>query len=64
MAYSPSQAQPLTGVLAPNTLLQKAELLAVGKINGPEEVAIDSQNRVYGGTQDGDIVRVMPDGKL
>jgi sugar lactone lactonase YvrE len=64
VAYSPSQAQPLTGVLASNSLLQKAELLAVGKINGPEEVAIDSQNRVYGGTQDGDIVRIMADGRL
>jgi sugar lactone lactonase YvrE len=44
--------------------LQKAELLALGKINGPEEVAVDSQGRVYGGTQDGKIMRLLTDGKL
>jgi len=39
-AYAPPKAPDLTGVLAPNHLLQKAELLARGKINGPEEVAV------------------------
>jgi len=63
-AYTPPRAPELTGVLAPNNLLQKAELLAQGKINGPEEVAVDSQERVYGGTQDGKIMRLLPDGKL
>jgi sugar lactone lactonase YvrE len=64
VAYSPSKSPELSGVLAVNNLLQKAELLAVGKIDGPEEVALDSQGRVYGGTQDGKIIRLMPDGKL
>jgi sugar lactone lactonase YvrE len=50
-------------LLAPNNLLHKAELLAVGKINGPEEVAVDSQGRVYWGTQDGKIMYLLPDGK-
>jgi sugar lactone lactonase YvrE len=63
-AYTPPKAPELTGVLAPNNLLQKSELLAQGKINGPEEVAVDSQGRVYGGTQDGKIMRLLPDGKL
>ena len=63
-AYTPSKSQPLAGVLAPNNLLQMAELLALEKINGPEEVAVDSQGRVYGGTQDGKIMRLLPDGKL
>jgi len=63
-AYAPPRAPELSGVLAPNALLQKAELLAQGKINGPEEVAVDSQGRVYGGTQDGQIMRLWPDGKL
>jgi sugar lactone lactonase YvrE len=63
-AYNPPQKPTLTGVLAPNNLLQKAELLALGKINGPEEVAVDSQGRVYGGTGDGKIMRLWPDGKL
>jgi len=63
-AYTPSESIELAGVLAPNNLLQKAELLALGKINGPEEVAVDSQGRVYGGTQDGKIMCLLPDGKL
>jgi len=63
-AYTPLKGPELTGVLAPNNLLQKAELLAQGKINGPEEVAVDSQGRVYGGTQDGKIMRLLADGKL
>ena len=63
-AYTPLKGPELTGVLAPNNLLQKAELLAQGKINGPEEVAVDRQGRVYGGTQDGKIMRLLPDGKL
>jgi len=63
-AYSPPKSPEFTGVLAPNNLLQKAELLALGKINGPEEVAVDSQGRVCGGTQDGKIMCLLPDGKL
>lgn len=63
-AYSPPKSQALTGVLAPNKLLQKAELLALGKIDGPEEVAVDSQGRVYVGTQDGKILCLLPEGNL
>ena len=63
-AYTPPKAPALVGVLAPNNLLQKAKLLATGKIDGPEEVAVDSKGRVYGGTQDGKIMRLLPDGKL
>src|SRR5512144_2942496 len=63
-AYTPPKGPELSGVLAPNNLLQKAELLAQGKINGPEEVAVDSLGRVYGGTQNGKILRLLPDGKL
>lgn len=64
MAYNPPLKPELKGVLAPNNLLQKAELLALGKINGPEEVAVDKKGLVYGGTQDGKIMRILPDGKI
>ena len=64
VAYSPSAPKALNGVLAENTLLEQAELLALGNINGPEEVAVDNQGRVYGGTQDGKIMVLTPDGKL
>ena len=64
VAYTPPKKPDMTGVLAPNNSLQKAELLAKGKINGPEEVAVDEQGRVYGGTWEGKIIRILPDGKL
>jgi sugar lactone lactonase YvrE len=62
--YSPPQPPPLTGALAPNKVLEKAELLALGLINGPEEVAIDDQGRIYAGTQNGKIMRITADGKV
>ncbi|MGB9698436.1 MAG: SMP-30/gluconolactonase/LRE family protein [Thermodesulfobacteriota bacterium] len=64
IAYNPPPKPELKGVLAPNNLLLKAELLALGKINGPEEVAVDKKGLVYGGTQDGRIMRLFPDGKM
>ena len=63
-SYTPAEAPKLMGELEPNSLLQKAELLAVGKIHGPEEVALDSRGRIYTGTRDGKIMRLWPDGKL
>ena len=63
-SYTPAEAPKLMGELEPNSLLQKAELLAVGKIHGPEEVAVDSRGRIYTGTRDGKIMRLWPDGKL
>lgn len=63
-AYSPPKSPELAGVRGPNNLLQKAELLALGEIDGPEEVAVDNQGRIYGGTQDGKIMRLLPEGKL
>lgn len=47
-AYTPASPPPPTGTLAPNTLLSEAELLASGKINGPEDLTVDSQGRIYG----------------
>jgi sugar lactone lactonase YvrE len=64
VAYAPSPPLELSGVLTANKLLQKAELLALGEIDGPEEVAVDSQGRIYGGTQDGKIMVLTSDGKL
>jgi sugar lactone lactonase YvrE len=64
VTFTPPEAPEFTGVLAPNNTLQEAELLALGQIIGPEEVAVDSSGRVYGGTEDGKIIRVLPDGSL
>ncbi len=63
-AWLPPPAPAMDGVYAPNNRLLSAELLATGQVYGPEDVAVDDQGRVYGGTQDGRIVRVWPDGRV
>lgn len=60
--YHPPEPPPLTGVTAPNELLKGADRLAMGVIDGPEDIAVDSQGRIYGGGQDGRIIRILPDG--
>ncbi|MEE4114374.1 MAG: SMP-30/gluconolactonase/LRE family protein, partial [Desulfobacteraceae bacterium] len=61
VAYRPPPAPSLTGVLAPNEKLKTAELIGVGQVIGPEDVAVDEQGRIYGGTIDGRILRVVGD---
>jgi len=61
VAWQPAEAPALTGVLTPNTHLQKAELLAKGQIHGPEDIAFDAQGRLHAGLQDGRIIRLDGD---
>jgi sugar lactone lactonase YvrE len=60
-AWTPPPAPELTGVYAQNSELARIERL---KVDGfaPEDVAIDSQDRIYCGTADGRIFRFQPDG--
>ena len=64
VAYTPPEKPALTGPLAPNQALRTARKLAEGRIHGPEDVAVDGQGRVYGGTNDGRIQRLRPDGSV
>src|SRR2546423_5719903 len=61
VAWNPPAAPELAGVYAQNNDLAKIERL---RVNGfaPEDVAIDSQDRIYAGTDDGHIFRLQPDG--
>jgi sugar lactone lactonase YvrE len=61
-AWTPPEAPALTGVYEPNTLLAAVERIGVGAGVGPEDVAIDGQGRIYGGMQDGRILRSQADG--
>lgn len=63
VAYAPGKGFELTGPLAPNEELRKAEILAKGQVDGPEDVDVDAEGRIYGGTVDGKIVRIAADGK-
>ena len=56
--WDPPPAPALEGALVPNLDLRKAERLAVGQVAGPEDVAVDAEGRIYGGTVDGRIVRL------
>lgn len=64
VAFSPPVAPRCEGVLAQNHDLTQAELLAKGKIHGPEDTAFDSAGAVYTGTVDGKIVRLNLDQTL
>lgn len=64
LPWQPPPAPEMSGATAPNQALLKARLLARGRIHGPEDVAVDAQGQVYGGTQDGLIVRIDSDGQV
>jgi sugar lactone lactonase YvrE len=68
-AWSPPPAPTLTGQYQQNTLLLRTERLSLGNDGAkpgsgfaPEDVALDSQNRIYAGLDDGRIMRLQPDG--
>jgi sugar lactone lactonase YvrE len=58
VAYQPPPKPVLEGPLAPNNLLESAELLALGQVAGPEDLEVDRSGNIYTGTLDGRIVRV------
>lgn len=61
VAWQPAEPPAFEGVLARNTALQKAALLAQGQLHGPEDIAFDSQGRLHAGLHDGRIVRLDGD---
>lgn len=61
VAWDPPPTPELVGTYAQNNELAKIERLSVNH-HGPEDVAIDKQDRIYTGTEDGQIFRLQPDG--
>lgn len=64
IAFTAPPSPPLEGVLAANELLRTTELLARGRVQGPEDVDVDNEGRVYGGCVDGRVIRILTDGKV
>ena len=64
VAFIAPEKPEMTGVLEPNDFLKNAELLAQGKVNGPEEIAVDEQGRIYFGTPAGTISRLLSNGVI
>lgn len=63
-AWTPSSDPGFNGPTRANDLLRQADLIAKGKVQGPEDVAVDEEGRIYAGVEGGDIVRVWPDGRV
>jgi len=61
VAWTPPPAPALTGVYAQNSDLAGIEKLNVDGF-GPEDVAIDNEDRIYCGVDDGRIIRLQSDG--
>jgi sugar lactone lactonase YvrE len=65
LAWTPPTAPPLTGAYQQNNLLSGIERLALvptGTGFKPEDVALDAENRIYAGLDDGRIMRLQADG--
>ncbi|MGO8916580.1 MAG: ABC transporter permease [Stellaceae bacterium] len=57
LAPSPTIARGSNSPFAQNDRLVKAEAIGLDQVEGPEDVILDRQNRLYGGTRDGNIIR-------
>lgn len=64
VAYDAPPAPPLTGQFAQNDRLARAEFLAKGAANGPEDVIAGADGALWTGMADGAIRRLAMDGKL
>ena len=61
-AWTPPQAPAMTGPYQQNSRLSGVERLSLGTGFAPEDVAIDSEHRIYAGIDDGRIMRLQADG--
>ena len=62
VAYHPPTDKGFTGAFALNEKLLQAEQLPIQSGFGPEDVALDAEGYIYGGLQDGRIVKLSADG--
>jgi sugar lactone lactonase YvrE len=54
----------LQGVHAPNDRLARAEGISLGDHDGPEDVALGHDGRLYATSKDGYILQILPDGSV
>ncbi len=64
LAWNPPPKPAMTGPLAPNNALEKAEIIAAGQVQGPEDVAVAADGSLYTGCSDGTVRKIAPDGKV
>jgi sugar lactone lactonase YvrE len=61
-AWTPPDAPILAGPYQQNSRLTTTQRLSLGTGFGPEDVALDAQDRIYGGFEDGRIIQLQADG--
>jgi sugar lactone lactonase YvrE len=61
-AWTPAPTPGFSGAYEKNSRLAKVERLSLGTGFAPEDVAIDPENRIYAGLDDGRIMRLQADG--
>lgn len=61
-AWAPPVAPALTGQYQQNTRLASVQKLPLGDGHKPEDVALDTEGKIYAGFEDGRIVVLQPDG--
>jgi len=62
IAWEPAPVPALEGDFAENRILQEMELFATPQSHGPEDVAVDTEGRIYVGVEEGKILRYAADG--
>jgi len=62
ISWEPQPVPALEGDFAENRVLQGMELFPTPNGRGPEDVAVDSEGRIYVGLEDGQILRYAADG--
>lgn len=61
LAYRPQADPGFSGPLTANNALQSSKLIGLGKLDGPEAVAVGKAGELYTGLQDGRVVMVVAD---
>ena len=64
VSFRPEKAPAMVGPYAPNDRLASAERLGGGLLQGPEEIALDSNGFIYTGTADGTVKKIDRDGAV
>ena len=61
-AWTPPTDPGLTGQYENNSRLAPVQRLNLGEGHAPEDVALDSEGKIYAGLEDGRIIQLQPDG--
>lgn len=64
LAYIPPVPPAMEGVFFPNQLLADSELIAAGKLQGPEDMEVDDHGNVFASCENGKIILISPEGNV